>query len=315
MTETSLLPRAQVEKSFPAVTVLMAVYNCNSEVRDAIMSIKAQEDVTTELILVDDGSNEETVRLLLSIIDEYGTGVRLVHKKNGGPASARNFGLRHASHDWIAFLDQDDLWEPNKLSRQLEEAIKDSADFVCTGTENIGTAERVDNIREVPSLMSNIELYEQLLTDNFVTMSSAIVRRSVLVENGGFDEQWMGVEDWAMWLLCARQGRRFCGINEPLIKYRWSEGQLSKRHDVMQDQRRKLIVSELATDEAKKLPLSARRKILAEERLCSAWYAAGSCRFLAAKLYLQAVSLWPFRIAPWKGLAKCVVGGGYRGAW
>lgn len=291
-------------QTLPQVSIVMPVYNCGPEILGAVQSALGQNGVDTELVIVDDGSTQETRYLLKSIAEQFGDRVTLVHQSNGGPAAARNRGLREARHDWIAFLDHDDEWSPNKLSLQLKAARETDSDLVYTAAKNVGETSRVDAVRAAPILNNELELYPELLNDNFITLSSVLVRREKLQESSGFDERWRGVEDWALWLKLARNGCRFAAVNRALVSYRWSGSSLSHAHDRMQNQRRALLSEELSSESGRQLSFIRRRQIQANERLCSAWFSAESSAAKAFRIYLQALCLWPFSAAAWKGLIK-----------
>jgi glycosyltransferase involved in cell wall biosynthesis len=97
------------------VSVVIPAYNAERYIRDAITSIQAQTCRPSEIVVVDDGSSDRTASLASAF-----TGVRLFQKPNGGPGSARNLGLKHATQPLIAFLDADDIWSPRKIEWQIQ---------------------------------------------------------------------------------------------------------------------------------------------------------------------------------------------------
>jgi len=100
---------------FAPVSVVIPAYNAERFVGEAIASVLAQTCKPSEIIVVNDGSTDRTADRVAAFVD-----VKLASKQNGGPGSARNFGLRHATQPLVAFLDADDLWAPRKLERQIE---------------------------------------------------------------------------------------------------------------------------------------------------------------------------------------------------
>jgi glycosyltransferase involved in cell wall biosynthesis len=246
--------------------------------------------------------------VLSELARRYPNVVRTLSQQNGGPAAARNTGLQMATHDWIAFLDHDDSWHPDKLSLQLATAELTQADVVFTATQIVDATGRVEQIRVVPGAETRGRIFEALLFDNFITLSSTLVRRSVLLEQNGFDQQWRGVEDWALSLSLAAKGIEFAGIKEPLVHYRWHSQSLSRHHESMQMQRKTLVANSLASPAGRKVPLMRRRRIRANERNGSAWFMAEQSFARAFSLYAQALVAWPFSLKAWKGLLKSSIG-------
>src|SRR5438874_1191114 len=99
----------------PDVSVIIPAYNCAAYIGPAIASALSQRDVAVEVIVVDDGSTDETWHVL----ERFGDAIRTLRQANAGPAAARNRGARSAAGAWLAFLDADDEWLPEKLARQL----------------------------------------------------------------------------------------------------------------------------------------------------------------------------------------------------
>lgn len=288
-----------------SISVVIPAFNCGDEIVGAIDSALAQVGVTTEVLVVNDGSTDDrTVDVLRQLRIQHPGRLTVLHQPNQGPAAARNTAIRQAKGDWIAFLDHDDRWSIDKLQQQLKIAIDQAADVVLTAAENFDDIRRVAQLRAVPQMDTQSDVYRELLADNFVTLSSALVRRDCLLMAGLFDEQWKGVEDWALWLTLANIGCRFSSIPHPLVQYRWHATSLSRNHDAMQRQRRELIRQSLKSARGRQLSRRDRRKILAGERMCSAWFLAEASPRKAILLYLQALRYRPLHVPAWKGVIK-----------
>jgi glycosyltransferase involved in cell wall biosynthesis len=168
----------------------------------ALESALAQEDVTLEAIVVDDGSSDDTAEVLERHPDER---VRLVrHSTSRGPAAARNAGIGVARGEWVAFLDDDDLWAPFKLRDQLEVAGRTGASFLYSAAIKVDEAlrPRADLPAPDPS-----DLLERLVDHNVIpSISGVLAKRSLLSEVGGFDTRLAMLADWDMWLRLAREG-------------------------------------------------------------------------------------------------------------
>lgn len=293
--------------SAPTVSVVMPVYNGFDEVADSIKSVLKQHDVKLELLLIDDGSTDGTLEILKRYAEDFPDVVRVFQQQNAGPAAARNLGVQEARSQWIAFCDHDDLWLPEKLSQQMISAEQNKAELVITACRNFGEIDRVDSIRHVPTSAELQAPFQCLLFDNRFTLSTVLVRRDRLIEAGLFDEQWRGVEDWAMWLNLVKAGIRIAAVEDSLVEYRWASSSLSRKHDAMQRQRRQLVVDQLDSDAGRQLPFTTRRKILASERKTSAWAMSSTSMLQAARCYCQALTAWPFDLYAWKCLAKCIL--------
>jgi glycosyltransferase involved in cell wall biosynthesis len=287
------------------VSVVIPAFNCGDEIVGAINSALAQVGVVTEVLVVNDGSTDgRTVEVLRQLQLHHPEQLTVLHQPNQGPAAARNNAIREAKGDWVAFLDHDDRWSIDKLQQQLKIAIDHAVDIVLTAAENFDDIRRVAQLRAVPAIDTQTDVYRELLADNFVTLSSVLVRRDCLLMAGLFDEQWKGVEDWALWLTLANIGCRFSSIPDPLVQYRWHATSLSRNHDAMQRQRRELIRQSLKSARGRQLNRRDRRKILADERLCSAWFMAEASPRKAILLYLQALRHRPLDVPAWKGVIK-----------
>ena len=103
----------------PPVSVIIPSYNSARFLATAIDSVLAQTTPVAEVFVVDDGSTDDTSALVESYVARYPKLIRYIPQANGGPGAARNTGLQAASSDWVAFLDADDWWKPEKLARQL----------------------------------------------------------------------------------------------------------------------------------------------------------------------------------------------------
>lgn len=285
------------------VSVVIPTYNGAAEVRRAIDSALAQAGCEVEVIPVNDGSTDDTAYVLNS----YGSRIRAVHQKNSGPAATRNAGIAAATGDWVAFLDHDDYWQPGKLAAQLAAADRTGADVIYTNAQNFGDVNRVAELRSNPDEMPEGDLFEHLLLDNFIVVSSTMVRRELLEKVGGFNAP-PGVEDWDLWLRLSTSGAKFAPVREALTMYQWRPGSLSKNFERMRDIRRQIIRTAMASERAQSLSWSFRCRVLANVESCSAWFLASSSPRRAITWYAQSLAYWPFDLNSWKGLVKGCLG-------
>jgi glycosyltransferase involved in cell wall biosynthesis len=201
------------------ISVIIPAYNSSQFLADAIHSVRAQEWPGLEIIVVDDGSCDDTPRVITELMGDDLTALRQV---NEGPASARNRGIRCSRGDWIAFLDADDRWLPGKLESQMK-ALASAGVPVFSYTDAVcRSAMGVERPRLTRSTHGHLFL-DLLLGPQFGT-GSVIVRRDCLDAVGYFNPGLRTGEDWDMWL---RLAARFPGCHVPavLCLYRESDRQ------------------------------------------------------------------------------------------
>ncbi len=171
------------------VSVIIPVFNGERYLVEAVESVLAQTRSASEIIVVDDGSTDGSAEL----VGGYKQSVLYVRQTNSGTAAARNRGIRESSGEFVAFLDQDDWWEPNKLEQQLD-AFEAQPDLGAV----------FGHIQQFVSPdVSEVNRKRFVCPDEpqeGYTPSAAIVRRSVFAEVGPFDERWRQAE-WIDWLL------------------------------------------------------------------------------------------------------------------
>ncbi len=184
----------------PLVSVVIPAYNAEAVIGDALRSVFAQTFRDFEVVVVDDGSTDDTV----GVLEAIGGGVRLLRQPNGGPAAARNAGIAVTTAPFIAFLDADDEWFPAKLEMQTAYfAAYPEAALLHTATARAGdprTSSAASMEPEPPSAVF-CDLFH---TDHDINTLTVMVRREAVEEAGGFDERReVHVEDWDLWLRIA----------------------------------------------------------------------------------------------------------------
>jgi glycosyltransferase involved in cell wall biosynthesis len=200
----------------PLVSVVIPAYNSSRTVRATVESALAQTVSDLEVIVVDDGSSDDTADVVTAISDPR---VRVVRQSNAGAAAARNAGIREASGQWVALLDADDLWLANKLKRQLEVLdANPSAQAVQSGAFFVDDALQI--LRVVHCTHPTNSLLPFLRFQNMPAVSSAwLIARDLLNRTGLFDEDLVILEDWDMAIRIARADEPI-SIPEPLVMYR-----------------------------------------------------------------------------------------------
>jgi glycosyltransferase involved in cell wall biosynthesis len=185
------------------VDVIIPTYNGLPYLKQAVESVLAQTHKDFILYIVDDGSTDKgaTEKYVKALGDPR---VRYLRKKNGGQATARNYGIKASSSAYVAFLDSDDLWRPDKLAKQLEVMEKRSDVGLVYGLCKLIDADGKE-VRKV-TYEKRGDLFKYLLTGNRITGSGSmvLVRREVFDKVGVFHEDFLIGEDWEMWLRIAK---------------------------------------------------------------------------------------------------------------
>ena len=197
------------------VSIIMAAYNAAQTIKQSINSVLSQSYADFELIVVNDCSSDKTREIVVDYTKKDNR-VRLINnKKNSGVSISRHNGLINSKGAWIAVLDSDDLWAPDKLKKQIDFVVQTSAKLVFTGStyiSNDGTS--INWIFHVPTQIS----YKSLLKQNFISNSSVLVEKSLYSDFESIGDQMH--EDFACWLKILRSGIMAYGIDEPLLVYR-----------------------------------------------------------------------------------------------
>ena len=199
-----------------AVTVVVPTRNRQQMLLATIRSVLQQRDVDLRVIVVDEGSTDDTVARLEQLRDPRLTVLR--HSLARGVSAARNAGLAHATTEWVAFCDDDDLWSPEKLWRQTAAANESQSDWAYAGCVHVNTELQVQHA--TPPLLPEA-MRGALFRYNAMPAgaSNVIARRVVLHALGGFDASLTHLPDWDLWLRLARHGPVAC-VPEPLVAYR-----------------------------------------------------------------------------------------------
>jgi len=208
------------------ISVVIPTYNRWPSVARAIQSAIEQNRPADEILVVDDGSTDNTTSRLQQ---RFGTAINIHKQPNQGVSAARNAAIDRCSGNWIAMLDSDDEWLPGKLEKQTR-AISEEADSVLVHTDEIWNRNgvRINPARKHKKRGGDI--YEYCLPLCCISPSSAMIKTDVLIQLGRFDENMPACEDYDLWLrLCAHYP--VCYIDEPLlVKYGGHQDQLSRKY-------------------------------------------------------------------------------------
>lgn len=211
----------------PNVSVVIPTYNHARYLRSALNSVIGQSYPNLEVLVIDDGSTDDTV----AVLKPYQSHINYIYKKNGGTASALNLGLSRATGKYICWLSADDVFLEHKVAKQV--ALMESnpsLGFSYTSFEVIDGEGKKQYDAHSPYFPDKQELVRKLMEGCFINGSSVIMRRSALESTGYFDESLPQAHDFDLWLRLLRQYA--CGfLDEILLAYRWHGQNMSRISD------------------------------------------------------------------------------------
>lgn len=207
----------------PRVSVIIPCYNAAPYIGATIESVLAQTLPAAEIVVVDDGSGDDS----LAVLAGFGERVRILTRPNGGPAAARNMAIAHASGDFIAFLDSDDLWEPEKLARQMAEFSAHPETGLVFSEAVMFREENGERTALQRIGYTGDPTFRQLLFGDYIPNSTVVVRREVIEATGPLNEsrELVGAEDYEYWMRIALR-HQLRGIPASLAWYRIRPGNL-----------------------------------------------------------------------------------------
>jgi glycosyltransferase involved in cell wall biosynthesis len=210
----------------PTVSVIMPAYNVEPYIGEAIESVIAQTYTDWELLIIDDGSPDESGAVAASYA-ACDRRIRVAHQANAGLSAARNHAIRLARGQFVAILDSDDLWQPSFLAAQMALLQQHPDIDIVTGNAwNLGSWRDGTPWRPYPDPRPQPTLVE-ILRDEEAVFIMSVIRRRVFETIGGFDESLRSNEDYHFWLRAALAGFKFMRNDRPLAFYRRREGSLS----------------------------------------------------------------------------------------
>ena len=209
------------------LSVVMPCFNAQAFVEQAVRSALAQDYGNVELIVVDDGSSDGSRETLARLAAEYSGRMTVLHQDHQGPYPARNTGLEAARGVLVAFLDADDYWSPDCLSKLQRALHANQADVVYCGWQNVGEG-APGKTPHVPPQYETGDVAALFLKGCPWPIHAALVRRSVLGQAGGFSTRMFSSMDYDLWLRILAITRNIVRVPEVLAFYRWhAHGQIS----------------------------------------------------------------------------------------
>lgn len=286
----------------PLVSVVIATYNMARFLPLALRSALGQSYENVEVLVIDDGSQDDTQAAMAPFRSDHR--VRYVFQQNGGQASAKNHGIREARGEYVAFLDADDMWVPDKLERQMPLFRSRRVGVVYSRFSYIDEAGRDLRIEDYELFRGRVS--GPLLIRNFIGFGTSLVRKECFDRLGSFDESiGMGI-DYDLWLRFSTQ-YEFDYVDRPLLLYREWPGQMSRNWQV-----RYLNGIAIMKSFLRNFPDAVDKRTV-NEAWAYTYTGFGYCmresrRAEALALYLRALRFKLDYFPAWKGIAATLLG-------
>lgn len=215
------------------ISVVVPCFNARRWIGPTLRSVLSQDLAPEEVIVVDDGSTDQTDELIARDFP----GVRVIKQSNAGVAAARNRGVKEAASEWVAFVDADDIWLPSKLRRQHDAVRALPQTRLCYTAWEVWSSDEPEPDTELIAKLSREDravpgpsgwIYCELLEDCHVWTSTTMMRRDLFLELGGFDESLRIGEDYDLWLRASRV-TPIVQVDRPLALYRSHLASLTRR--------------------------------------------------------------------------------------
>jgi glycosyltransferase involved in cell wall biosynthesis len=211
------------------ISVIIAAYNAEKTILETIQSVQTQTFTDFELIIINDGSRDQTVEIVNSINDPR---IKLFSYPNGGASISRNRGISHATGEYIAFLDADDLWTDDKLELLLAALQKNPQAGLAYSWASYMNEDGT-SIKPAPPVYLEGNVYAELLVYDFIVTGSSLIRKQAIDAVGEFDTTLKGAEDWNYWLRLALNWD-FVVVPKHQLLCRQTPGSLTSKVETME---------------------------------------------------------------------------------
>jgi glycosyltransferase involved in cell wall biosynthesis len=291
-------PNPPVGTPAQSVSVVIPAYNYARYLPAAMESVLAQTHLALELIVVDDGSTDDTRDVVAAFTDPR---IRYVRQANAGLSAARNTGIREARFDFIGFLDADDRWEPDLLARVMQRFSQLPPNFAAIAT---GCARMDGTGAMLPAGRFHFERTGELTARDFCTRnrplsSSVVVRKSAFTTCGTFDTSLRSSEDRDMWIRITGSGHRFDFIAEPLAVIRRHGANMSSNAPRMKANSRRVLNRAWRSGAVSRLDVPFWLRVLAVHYFQVAWtHFDDGLRARAFRYLATSIVLWPLFLHP-----------------
>jgi GT2 family glycosyltransferase len=211
---------------YPLISVIMPCYNAEAFLEETIKGVFQQTYPHIELIIVDDGSTDQSNTILLESVKKY-PALTALAQENSGPFPARNLALQHALGEFVAFLDADDYLTPNCLEKLYHALIEANADLSYCGWQNV-VENGIDGPPYVPPAYESGDIFEHFLKGCPWPIHAALTRKTIVDRVGGFSTRRFSAMDYDFWIRLSAITQNIVRVPEVLAFYRWhNHGQIS----------------------------------------------------------------------------------------
>jgi glycosyltransferase involved in cell wall biosynthesis len=270
----------------PIVSVIIPTRNRAAMLREAIESVRAQTYAAWELIVIDDGSTDETPQVVEALA-RGDARIRVMRQAQRGVSAARNAGIRAARGRYVAFLDDDDLFLPPKLAAQVDALERDpTLGFVYSQTEWVDRAGTRLSLHPTTPVEDLRGLFETCA----IPLQTVVCCAELLEEVGGFDEQLTIGEDYDLWLRLARTAR-FQFLPGPLVRYR-VHGTNTCNDSIRLYEQRAVVLGRVPLDPARGITRWVKRRRVSENA------------YRLARLYRDRAEAWKAGASLWRAVRQ-----------
>lgn len=227
-------------EEIPLITVAIPCYNHDQFVQDSIRSVINQDYKKIELIVIDDGSKDESVekiREMIPVCEERFVRFKFIHRENKGLCATLNEALDWSQGEFFSPLASDDVALKNKVSFLVEKIEADRGDVVFGGVTDAKKRRLLSKKNKVRKFH---KFYDLLIQENIPPAPASLMRKSAIVDVGGFDVSTK-LEDWDMWLRLADKGRVLISYGEPVVFYRRHDSNITNNSQLIANERLKII--------------------------------------------------------------------------
>lgn len=240
----------------PKISVVIPTYNRSEKVQRAIQSVISQTYKFWELVIVDDGSTDDTL-ISLDSLNTHDDHIQIHSRPHGGAAASRNFGIGKATGEWIGFLDSDDWWHPEKLQQQVLD-IQNNPFTKIFHTEECWIRNGKPAFPQKKHRKQSGEIFEQAVQLCPISMSTVLVHRSLFNELGYFDSSYPVCEDYDFWLRSLWKYPVYLNSSLLVTQFAETSDQLSKKFVALDYYRVKSLVKIIKNEH-----ISEQKKVVA----------------------------------------------------
>jgi len=279
------------------ISVVIPTYNYAHYLAYALDSVLTQTRPPDEIIVVDDGSTDNT----RDVLARYEHRIRYVYQPNAGLSAARNTGTKLATGDWVAYLDSDDAWKPDKLLKQ-EEAVSRNPEAILVYT-GFWYLNPDGSFSEGATTLAPDRLWPSLRARNPIIASTSMAQRAAVLDAGGFNETLTSCEDWDLWVRLKVRGQ-FAVVPERVTIYRLTPQSMSTNVRRMIDNMEAIRETSLLHGLRGLSRIVWTRRIRSVAHMHAAITAGGYSRTLEREHIIRSFVFWP---SPWYEPRRCLV--------